>query len=129
MVESEIKFMEYFERVMLPNRRRINVGHLQECEKILGRNLQISGCSTCLHRVAVDLMNLYNRMKPSWLEYQKKVEEEKIPTPQEFMTQYEVEVVEIDEVLPESLPIVEESEEPTIVIRPFEGKNVWKKKK
>ena len=84
MTEQEIKFCKYFEEVMLPNRKKINVGHLQECEKILGHGLGISGCSTCLHRVAVDLMNLYNRLRPAWLEEQKIKEEEKEITFKEF---------------------------------------------
>ena len=129
MSEQEIRFMEYFEGTMLPNKRRITMDMLHECEKILGKNLQVGGCNACMHRVAVDMMNLYNRMKPSWDEYQKRIVEEVVKTPSEFATQFEVEI--IDEVLPEPLPIGEPVEEVVIGEKKypnFKGKNVWKKK-
>lgn len=69
MTVNEIKFCEYFESTMLPNRRNINIEMLKQCEKILGGDLGISDCSSCMHRVAVDLMNLYNRLVPSYQEY------------------------------------------------------------
>ena len=75
MSEQEIRFMEYFEGTMLPNKRRITMDMLHECERILGRNLQIAGCNACMHRVAVDMHNLYNRMKPVYEEWLNKVNE------------------------------------------------------
>ena len=69
MTDNEIKFCEYFETTMLPNRRNISMEMLKHCETLLGGSFGIQDCTSCMHRVAVDLMNLYNRLVPFYQEY------------------------------------------------------------
>lgn len=69
MTTNEINFCEYFEKTMLPNRRNITIVMLKQCERLLGGSLGIEDCTSCMHRVAVDLMNLYNRLLPFYQEY------------------------------------------------------------
>lgn len=75
MTTQEIEFCKYFEKVMLPNKRRITIDMVREGERIMNMKNVIGNCNSCLHGAAVDLSNLYNRMKPAWDEFQKRLKE------------------------------------------------------
>lgn len=70
MSDNEIKFCDYFEKEMLPNRNKITTDMVREAASFVGYKFN-GNCRSCLHDSAIDLLNLYNRMKPNWELYKK----------------------------------------------------------
>jgi hypothetical protein len=101
MNDNEIQFMKYFERVMLPNKRKITKDMIQEGERIAGIRVLNPSCTNCLHAAAVDLLNLYNRNLPAWQEFQKRLKELELTQNVEKYTSFKPEPEEEKPFVPE----------------------------
>jgi hypothetical protein len=82
----EIAFCEFWEEIVIKkNRRTANNSDISHAETLLNIPHQDTGCSSCLHNVAVELSNKYNAMLDGWEQYkekrrleQQKIEEDKL---------------------------------------------------
>ena len=88
MTEDEIRFMQYFEGTMLPNKNRITVEMLIKSAEFAHIHVE-TGCPSCRQNSAIDLKNLYNRILPAWQTWQieqaeiKREEEAKLKSEEE----------------------------------------------
>jgi len=69
MTDDEIKFMQYFENTMLPNKMHITVEMLWTAADFANIKVE-TGCPSCRHNSAMELKNLYNRILPAWQTWQ-----------------------------------------------------------
>jgi hypothetical protein len=66
--DKQIEFIEFMEKAILPNRREVGYETLQHAGNLVGISINTS-CRTCAAKSGTDLLNLYGRLHPSYLEY------------------------------------------------------------
>lgn len=63
MTQNEIKFVERFEKEILPNRKNVNIMLLKEVASLIGVSVN-SACRTCAATSSGELLNKYGLLKP-----------------------------------------------------------------
>lgn len=94
----------------MPNRRNIDESMIRHCAEILGIGV-VTGCRSCLHGTAVDLKNLYNRLKPSY------DIEQRIAKEQRELEELKSNTLIVEPVVPEE-PVIEEK----VITKPINPK-------
>jgi hypothetical protein len=111
MTTNEIMFCEYFETTMLPNRNNVSTDMVRHAGGLIGHPVNLS-CRSCLHNSAIDLLNMFNRMKPVYDQYKKDKEVKE----NDIHTKFEETILEqpeiIGDVKPEPIKIVKPVEKP-----------------
>lgn len=124
MKENEIKFMLYMEQHILPNRKNVGYDTIREAASFVGIPISGGNCRTCIQKGGMDLLNLYGRLKNSWLEYKKEQEKMKV-NEIPLTSKYEYEEVKYEEKIQAELEetkikeVIEKYEPDEIIVKEF----------
>jgi hypothetical protein len=71
LTPNEIQFMEFMISTVIPNRKDIDISTLKMAGDLIGTPINTS-CRTCAQKGGVDLLNIFNGLKPKYDLYVKK---------------------------------------------------------
>lgn len=71
VTENEIKFMEFMEEKIIPNRNPgVSFDDIRYAASLIGYSITGS-CGSCMKNYGIDLLNLYGTIEPRWIEHKK----------------------------------------------------------